>query len=96
MEVQRSLLEQSDPFVPPPSGIVLTVTGHRLEKIIQHRGISLITPNQDRERVAHRLRSYATLILKLYLDNNCTICTVNTGMALGWDIAVALACIDLH
>ena len=94
--------EESDPFlIPPESGLRLGVTGHRLNKILKHNNRTLPVypgspesenPIEYERMVEGRLRGYAKLLLSdMWLRPDI----VYTGMALGWDQAIANACIDL-
>lgn len=74
--------------LPPDDGTgalrVLTVTGHRLGKL---------APNQD-DCYSPRLFSRLVDLARASLENLCPK-EVVTGMALGWDQAIAQACIEL-
>lgn len=64
----------------PSSDKVIAVTGHRPDKLLGY--------GRDRE---HRLGFYARMCL-----NGVSCKKVITGMALGWDMAVAGACVFWH
>jgi uncharacterized phage-like protein YoqJ len=106
MDFQPSFLEPTpeqpaaDPFCPPPdgSGLRLTVTGHRLSKIIEYNGVRVPVgsvysgPSGIETAVAARLKNYAQLVLEdLWTKPEI----VYIGMALGFDMAVAHACRSL-
>lgn len=63
--------------------MILSVTGHRPEKLLRQNPYS-------KEQFKHLIRFAKSQLLKVKPQK------VLTGMALGWDQAVALACINLN
>lgn len=90
----------NDPFTDVPgTGLRLTVTGHRPNKIIEHNGVVVptvipppTTPERLEQAVMQRLYRYVKFV---FSDMPVKPEIVYIGMALGFDQAVANACVEL-
>lgn len=105
---QMTLLDTDDPTAPDfdpftasidGSGMILSVTGHRFQKIVNHNGVAVptrtpppSTPEENEQLVYGRLCGYAKITLEdLWIKPEL----VYIGMALGFDQATAFACVRL-